>query len=91
MSKGFRSTGEIPEIDDIVEDYLRQTRRGRRGRPVPKCGRVTETKPNDPTRAKMDTCSGKFRKVLRIITSHSTSMISNDTRSQAEQLISQYY
>ena len=25
---GFRSIGEIPELDDIVEVYLRQTRRG---------------------------------------------------------------
>ena len=47
---GLRSTGEIPEIDDIVEVYLRQTRRVRRGRTVTKFGRVTETKPNVPTK-----------------------------------------
>ena len=60
---------------------MHQTRKGRRGRPVTKCGRVTETKPNDPTRVKMDTGPGKFCKVLKIITHHSTSMISNDTQS----------
>ena len=42
-----------------------------------KCGRVTEIKPDDPTRVRMDTGPGKFRKVLKIITRHSTSMISN--------------
>ena len=33
----------------------------------------------------------KNRKVLKIITRHSTSMISNDTQSQSEHSISQYY
>ena len=42
---GLRSTDENPGIDDIVEVYLRPTRRSRRGRPVTKCGRVTEIKP----------------------------------------------
>ena len=45
----------------------------------------------DPNRMKTDTCSGKFRKVLEITTRHSTSMISNDTQSQSEHSISQYY
>ena len=89
---GFRSIGEIPELDDIVEVYLRQTRRGRRGRPVTECERVTETKPNDATRVKTNTCPGNFREGSRIITSHSTSsMISNDTQSQSEHSVSQYY
>ena len=88
---GIRSTGENPEIDDIVEVYLRQTRRGRRGRPVTKSGRVTEIKPNDPTRVNTDTCSKKFRKVFKIITRHSTMMISNDTQSQSEHSILQFY
>ena len=61
---GFKSMGKIAEIDDIVEVYLRQTKRGRRSRPVTKRGRVTETKPCDPTRVKTDTCPGKFRKVF---------------------------
>ena len=87
----FRSIGETPEIDDIAEVYLRHTRRGRRGRPVTKCGKVTETKPNDPTRVKMDTAPGKFRRVLKIITRHSTLMISNDTQSQSEHSFSQFY
>ena len=59
-----KPTSEIPEIGDIVEIYLRHTKRGRRGRPVTKRGRVTETKPCDPTRVKTDTCPGKFRKVF---------------------------
>ena len=94
VDSGSRTTGENPEIDDIVEVYLRQTRRGRRGRPVTRCGRVTEIKPNDLTRVKTDTCPRKFRKVLKIITCHSnlmTSIIvklnimtSNDTQSQSE-------
>ena len=46
---GLRSTDEDPGIDDIIEIYLRQTRRGR---PVTKCGRVTEIKPNEPNRVK---------------------------------------
>ena len=37
----FRSLGEIPETGDIVEVHIRQTRKGRRGCPVTKCGRVT--------------------------------------------------
>ena len=49
---GLRSTDEDPGIDDIIEIYLRPTRRGRRGRPVTKCGRVTEIKPNEPNRVK---------------------------------------
>ena len=88
---GPRSTDENPEIDDIVDVYLRPTRRGRRGRPVTKCGRVTEVKSNEPNRVKTDTCPRKFRKVLKIITRHSTPMISNDTQSQSEHSISQYY
>ena len=40
---------------------------------------------------KTDTCSKKFRKVVEICTRRSTSMISNDTESQSEYSISQYY
>merc|ERR1711991_666922 len=88
---GFRPLGEFPEIGDIVEVYLRQTRKGRRGRPVTKCGRVTEIKPDDPTRLRMDTGPGKFRKVLKITARRSTLMISNDTQSQSEHSCSQLY
>ena len=56
-----------------------------------KCGRVTEIKPDDPARVRMDTGPGKFRKVLKIITRHSTSMISNDTQSHSEHPCSQFY
>ena len=59
---GFKSLGEFPEIGDIVEVHLRQTRKGRRGRPVTKCGRVTEIKPDDPTRVKTDTGLENFVK-----------------------------
>ena len=48
LEHGLRSTDENPEIDDIVEIYLRPTKRGRRGRPVTKCERVTEIKTNEP-------------------------------------------
>ena len=75
----------------LVEVHLRQTRKGRRGRPVTKCGRATEIKPDDPTRMRMDTGPGKFRKVLKIITRLSTSMISNDAQSQSEHSCSQFY
>ena len=52
---------------------------------------VVEIDSKDPTRVKTDTCPGKFRKVLEICIRHSTSMISNDTQSQSEHSISQYY
>ena len=45
----------------------------------------------DPKRVRTDTCSRKFRKVLEICQRRSTSMISNDTESQSEHSISQYY
>ena len=54
-------------------------------------GIVVEIDSKDPNRVKTDICSGKFRKVLEICTRHSTSMISNDTQSQPEHSISQYY
>ena len=88
---GFRLPAELPEIGDIAEVFVRQTRKGRRGRPVTKCGRVTEIKPNEPNREKTDTCPGKSRKVLKIITRRSTSMTSNDAQSQSQHSTSQYY
>eukprot|EP00944_MAST-04C_sp_MAST-4C-sp1_P014491 g14491.t1 len=68
----LRPTEENPGIGDTVEVHLRQTKRGRKGRPVTRCGRVTEIKPNEPNRVKTDTCLRKFRKVWKIITRHST-------------------
>ena len=58
MKAGVRTTDYVR-----CKVHLRQTKRGRRARPVTKCGRVTETetKPNEPTRVKTDTCHGKFR------------------------------
>ena len=87
---GFRLSGALPEIGNIVKVYVRQTRKGRRGRPVTKSGMVTEIKPDDPTRVRVDTGPGKFRKVLKIITRRSTSMISNDTHLQSQHSTSQY-
>ena len=52
---------------------------------------VKEIDSRDPQRVKTDTCSRKFRKVLEICQRRSTSMISNDTESQSEYSISQYY
>ena len=52
---------------------------------------VVEIDSRDPTRVRTDTCPGNFWKVLEICTRHSTSMISNDTQSQSEHSISQYY
>ena len=46
---------------------------------------------DDPTRVRVDTGPGKFRKVLKIITRRSTLMISNDTQSQSEHSCSQLY
>ena len=78
---------------DLVVVHLRRTGRGRKCRSVAQNGivRIVEIDSKDPNRMKTDTCSGKFRKVLEITTRHSTSMISNDTQSQSEHSISQYY
>jgi hypothetical protein len=66
-------------------------RRGRDGRLVTAFGWVTQVDPDHPNRVKTNNCRKIFRKVLRIITRHSTSMISNDTQSQSEHSLSQYY
>ena len=55
-----------------------------------KCGMVTEIKPDDPTRVRVDTGPGKFRKVLKIIIRHSISMISNDTQSHQNTHVSSF-
>ena len=54
-------------------------------------GIVVEIDSKDPKRVRTNSCPEKFRKVLEICTRHSTSMISNDTQSQSEHSISQYY
>ena len=68
-----------------------KSRGGRKGLLVTSSGIVVEIDSKDPNRVKTDTCPGKFHKVLEICTRHSTSMISNDTQSQSEHSISQYY
>ena len=91
LEHGLGSTDENPRIGGEVEVYLRQTGKGRKRCPVTKRGKVLEIDSRDPNRVRTDTCPGNFRKVLEIFTRHSTSMISNDTQSQSEYSISQYY
>ena len=85
------ATDQNPQIGDLVVVYLRCTGRGRKRRQVTRTGIVKEIDSRDPQRVKTDNCSRKFRKVLEICQRRSTSMISNDTESQSEYSISQYY
>ena len=66
-------------------------RKGRDGRLHTSRGRVMQVDPDHPNGVKTHTCRKKIRKVSKIITRHSTSMSSNDTQSQSEHSISQYY
>ena len=90
LEYGLGSANINPRIEDLVVIHLRRTR-GRKGRLVTTSGIVTEIDSTDPNSVKTDTCFGKFRKVLEVTTRHLTSMISNDTQSQSEHSISQYY
>ena len=87
--------GTVDTADEASDSgkqiYLRCTGRGRKRRQVTRTGIVKEIDSRDPQRVKTDTCSRKFRKVLEICQRRSTSMISNDTESQSEYSISQYY
>ena len=71
--------------------YLRHNGKGRKRRQVTQSGIVVKIDSRDPKRVRTDTCPGKFRKVFEICQRRSTSMISNDTESQSEHSISQYY
>ena len=62
----------------------------RDGRLFTSVGRVGRVDPDRPNRVRLEGYKN-YREVLRIITRHSTSMISNDTQSQSEHSISQYY
>ena len=53
-------------------------------------GKVGRVDPDCPNRVRFEGHKN-YREVLRIITRHSTSMISNDTQSPSEYSISQYY
>ena len=86
--QGLRLTEVGPEKGDVVEIHKRK---GRDGRLHTSRGKVTHIHPDHPNKVKTDTCSKNFRTVLRIIIRHSTSMSSNDTQSQSEHSISQYY
>ena len=85
--QGFRLTEINPEEGDEVEVHMQQRRDGRLFTSV---GRVGHVDPDRPNRVRLEGRKS-YREVLRIITRHSTSMISNDTQSQSEYSISQYY
>ena len=52
---GLRSTDESPRVGDMVEVYLRQTRKGPKGRPVTKSI-------NEPNRVKTEDTSFSCKK-----------------------------
>ena len=62
----------------------------RDGRLFTSVGSVKRVDPDRPNRVRLYGRK-KYHEVLRIITRHSTSMISNDTQSSSEYSISQYY
>ena len=72
---------------DEVEVHMQRRQDGRRFTSV---GRVGHVDPDRPNRVRLEGRKN-YREVLRIITRHSTSMISNDTQSPSEYSISQYY
>ena len=78
--QGLRLTEVNPGKGDVVEIHMRK---GRDGRLHTSRGRVMQVDPDHPNRVKTHTCRKNFRKVLKIITIHSTSMSSNDTQSQS--------
>ena len=80
-----------PRKEDQVVTFMRHTGKGRKRRSVTKTGFVVEIDSRDPNRVKTDNCRRNFRKVIEIRQRRSTSMISNDTQSQSEHSISQYY
>ena len=89
LQNGLRSASLNPRVGDLVVVHLRRIGRGRKRRSVTKSGIVKEV--DSKGRVKTNTCPRKFRKVLEICIRQSTSMISNDTQSQSEHSISQYY
>ena len=90
LEYGLGSTNKNPRIGDLVVVHLRRTS-GRKCRLVTIREILTEIDSTDPNRVKTEICFGKFRKVLKITTRHSTSMIPNDTQSQSQHSISQSY
>jgi hypothetical protein len=88
QEQGLRPTEVNPERGDTVEIHMRKCRDGRLHTSR---GRVTQVDPDHPNRVKTHICSKKIRKVLRIISRRPTAMISNDTQSQSEHSLSQYY
>ena len=85
--QGLRLTEINPTRGDEVEVHMRKEENGC---PHTFVGRVKHVDPDRPNRVRLEGRKS-YREVLRIITRRSTSMISNDTQSQSEYSISQYY
>ena len=83
----FRLTEINPMNGDEVEVHLRREKNGRLFTSV---GRVEHIDPDRPNRVRLEGYTN-YREVIRIITPNSMPMISNDTHSQSEYSISQYY
>ena len=77
-------------MDEVVV-FIRHAGKGRKRRSVTKTESVVEIDSRDSNRVKLHNGFRKFRKVIEIRQCRSTSMISNDTQSQSEHWISQYY
>ena len=76
-----------PRGGDEVEVLWQQRQDGRL---LTIIGRVEHVDPDRPKRVRLEGYKN-YREVLRTITRHSTSMISNDTQSSSEYSDSQYY
>ena len=85
--QGPRLTDLNPRGGDEVEVRWQQRQDGRL---LTLIGRVEHVDPDRPKRFRLEGYKN-YREFLRIITRHSTSMISNDTQSSSEYSDSQYY
>ena len=83
QEQGLKPTEINPGIGDTVEVHMRKSRDGRL---LTSMGKATQVDPDHPNRVKTHICRQIFLKVLKIITRHSTSMISNDTQAQSKTL-----
>ena len=85
--QGLRLTEINPRRGDEVEVRIQQRQDGRI---ITSVGRVKHINPDRPNWVRLYGHKN-YREVLRNITRHSTSMISNDTQSSSEYSDSQYY
>ena len=85
--QGSRLIEIDPMNGDEVEVHLR---REKNGRLLTSVGRVEHIDPDRPNRVRLEGYTN-YREVIRIITPNSMPMTSNDTHSQSEYSISQYY